>query len=236
VSAAFALPAEADHWAEAAAFVLSLRARGISDLPLLRAMETVPREVFAPRRYADLARQDIALPLPCGETMTAPTTVGLMLAALRLRPGQRVLEIGTGSGYVTCLLVALGGAVRSVERRAVLLDSALQRLRTALPDHGSELACEDGLRPDPLAPRLDRILVNGAFPGGNVPASLTDRLVVGGRLVAGALAPGGAASLLVIERGTDGHVACEHGPRIRLGRIHERQSAAFNGSLTPTGL
>ncbi len=59
--------------AEAAAFILSLRTRGIADLPLLRAMETVPREVFAPRRYVDLARHDIALPLPCGETMTAPS-------------------------------------------------------------------------------------------------------------------------------------------------------------------
>src|SRR5918911_823847 len=75
-----------------AAFILSLRARGIRDLRLLRAMELVPREVFAPRRFADLARTDVALPLPCGQTMTAPRTVAAMLVSLGLEEGQRVLE------------------------------------------------------------------------------------------------------------------------------------------------
>ena len=78
---------EADHRDEeeaigVASFILSLRARGIRDIALLRAMELVPRDVFAPRRFADLSRTDVALPLPCGQTMTAPGTVATMLLAL----------------------------------------------------------------------------------------------------------------------------------------------------------
>src|SRR4051812_26461567 len=99
---------------ETASFILSLRARGIHDTALLRAMELVPREVFAPRRFADLARTDVALPLPCGQTMTAPRTVATMIAALGIAPGQRILEIGTGSGYVTALLAQMGADVLSV--------------------------------------------------------------------------------------------------------------------------
>src|SRR5688500_18776411 len=119
------------HRVEAAAFVLALRARNIRDTAVLRAMERLPRELFAPRRFADLSRRDLALPLPCGQTMTAPATVATMLAALEARPGQRVLEIGTGSGYVTALLAQLGCRVHTFERYATLAESAVERLGVA---------------------------------------------------------------------------------------------------------
>ena len=88
------------------AFLLSLRARGVRDLALLRAMERVPREHFAPSRFADLARQDVSVPLPCGQTMTAPHTVAALVGALEMKPDCRVLEVGSGSGYVAALLAA----------------------------------------------------------------------------------------------------------------------------------
>jgi hypothetical protein len=91
------------------AFLLSLRARGVRDITLLRAMERVPREHFAPSRFADLARQDVSVPLPCGQTMTAPHTVAALVGALEMKPDCRVLEIGSGSGYVAALLAAMGG-------------------------------------------------------------------------------------------------------------------------------
>src|SRR3712207_1199424 len=99
----------------AASFILSLRAKGIRDTALLRDMELVPREVFAPRRFTNLTRTYVALPLPCGQTMTGPATVAAMLLTLGVQPGQRVLEVGTGSGYVTALLAHLGAEVTSVE-------------------------------------------------------------------------------------------------------------------------
>lgn len=216
--AAFAQPDfEAAPWIEVAAFVLSLRARGISDLRLLRAMETVRREVFAPRRYADLARQDIALPLPCGETMTSPTTVAAMLASLRLEPGLRVLEIGTGSGYVTALLASLGGHVLSLERKEVLFDSARQRLRAAGIET-CQIVCCDGLADSAVEGRFDRVLVNGAFQAGQVPAVVTSRLAPGGRLVAGSWADG-ATQLIVIDRDEAGELAVSQGATVRLSRF-----------------
>lgn len=202
---------------EAATFVLSLRARGIADLRLLRAMERVRREVFAPRRYGDLARRDVALPLPCGETMTSPTTVAVMLSALGVAQGQRVLEIGTGSGYVTGLLVALGGHVRSVERKAVLLDSARHRLLAAGFAEGCELTCGDGLA-EGIDGQFDRILLNGALLDGRLPAAVTSRLAPGGRLVAG-VSGSAATHLMVIERLEDGDLARRLGASIRLSRF-----------------
>ena len=79
--------------------MLALRERGVRETSVLRAMERVPREGFAPAAFRDLARRDLALPLACGATMTAPIVVATMLIALKLSPGARILEIGTGSGY-----------------------------------------------------------------------------------------------------------------------------------------
>src|SRR5487761_2591323 len=79
-------------------FLLSLRARGIGDLKVLRALEKVPRERFVPHRYADLALRNVALPIGCGQVMPEPTLVARIIEALDPLPSHRVLEIGTGSG------------------------------------------------------------------------------------------------------------------------------------------
>jgi protein-L-isoaspartate(D-aspartate) O-methyltransferase len=217
-----------------AAFVLSLRGRGVSDTAVLRALETVPRDFFAPRRFADLSRSDVALPLACGQTMTAPATVAQMLVALHVQPGQRVLEIGTGSGYVTALLARLGGQVRSVERRSVLSEGASRRLEAAGLADAVELIDGDGLEGLPDDTHYDRILLNGVVPA--VPSALTSRLLVGGRLV-GATATSGAPRLLVITRGTDGSLVHSLGAALRLsplvtGDAARPKSPALNGCLT----
>ena len=198
----------------AATFVLSLRARGIRDVPVLRAMELVPREVFAPRRFADLARSDVALPLPCGQTMTAPGTVAAMLVALGVEPGQRVLEVGTGSGYVSALLARLGAEVVTVERYAALAESAVQHWQVAgIAGVAAEIA--DGLAPRP-GERFDRILLNGACIA--IPETVTAHLPPGGRLV-GALTVDGLPRLVRVERLADGALRQELGPSLRISPL-----------------
>lgn len=201
---------------EAAAFALSLRARGFRNTAILGAMERVPRELFAPRRFRDLARTDVALPLRCGQTMTAPSVVATMLLALGASPGQRALEIGTGSGYVTALLARLGCKVRSVERFSTLAEEAAARFRISGVDDAVALTVGNGLDPNLVEGRFERILVNGAIPA--APAWLTSLLLPGGRLV-GAVMVDGFARLSTIERSPDGPLRQELGGAIRLGPL-----------------
>ena len=216
-----ALPTEAQPEApservDAASFILSLRARGIRETTILSAMERVRRELFAPRRFGDLARTDVSLPLPFGQTMTAPSAVAAMLAALGPEPGQRALEIGTGSGYVTALLARIGCRVTTIERYATLAEEAQVRLEIAGADPGIEMGVGNGLKLDLGAERFDRILVNGAVPA--VPSALTSLLAVGGRLVGG-LAVDGFPRLIKVERGEDGSLAQTVGAPLRLARL-----------------
>lgn len=187
-----------------AAFVLLLRERGVRDMGILRAMEGVPRERFAPPALSAHARRDIALPLPCGQSMTAPTTVAAMLGLLGVPAGARVLEIGTGSGYVTALLMHLGsGHVRSLERYAGLARAARDRLGGDLADATVEIG--DGLDADAIGEgRFDRILVNGACR--EIPPHLVAALAPGGRLV-GAVAAGQGTRLAVVDCAADGGLA-----------------------------
>jgi protein-L-isoaspartate(D-aspartate) O-methyltransferase len=203
---------------EDAAFVMALRGRGVRDTDTLRAMERVPRERFAPARHRDLARRDLALPLACGQTMTAPTTVAAMLKALALRPGARILEIGTGSGYVTALLLRLGAAhVHSLERYATLADEARDNL---VPEDRplATITVGDGLHPATLrgAEPFDRILLNGTVPA--IPEHLGALLGPGGRLVAPVGRPE-AAGLVTWTRGPDGTLDARPGAAVRLAPL-----------------
>lgn len=192
-----------------AAFVMALRGRGLRDRAVLNAMERVPRARFAPPEHADLARRDIALPLPCGAAMTAPGTVARMLALLRVEPGQRVLEIGTGSGYVAALLAELGAAVTSLERYATLAVAARGRIG---PDAAVAVLHADGLA-EVGEGTYDRVLVNGTVGALN-PAWIA-ALAPDGCLVAGLGAPGGCR-LTLYRRAPEG---CETGPPARLAGL-----------------
>ena len=106
-----------------------LVARKIGDPAVLKAMRTVPREVFVPSEYADVAYEDRPLPIGEGQTISQPYIVALMAEALQLSPHDRVLEIGTGSGYQAAILSKLVRQVVSVERIRALADQARTRLR-----------------------------------------------------------------------------------------------------------
>src|SRR3954464_4229099 len=105
-----------------------LRARGISDARVLDAMLRVPRHEFTPERYRSQAYEDHPLPIAEGQTISQPYIVAIMLEALALKASDRVLEIGTGSGYVTALLAELTGEVFSIERHAALANTARELL------------------------------------------------------------------------------------------------------------
>lgn len=171
------------------AFLLALRERGIRDTALLRAMELAPRDLFAPRRFSDLARADISLPLSCGQTMTAPGIIARMLLALKVTSEHRVFEVGSGSGYVSAVLARLAHEVISTERYRTLAMAAGERLATLELNNVLVLPA-DGLAAETVSSkRFDRILLNGAvpdvFPDVLLNALSPDGILVGALVVAG---------------------------------------------------
>ena len=165
-----------------AAFLLRLRARGLRDVNVLRAIETVPREMFVPHHYADLAMRDLALPIPCGQTMPEPFVAARIAEAAALAPGDRVLEIGTGSGYVTAILARLCATIVSIERFQTLAIAARERL-AALGVSNAAVVWGDGFRVTPEIGRFDRIVVHAALD--QPPASLLETLAPAGAMLVG---------------------------------------------------
>jgi protein-L-isoaspartate(D-aspartate) O-methyltransferase len=157
-----------------------LRSRGITDERVLDAMARVPRHEFAPERYRDQAYEDHPLPIAEGQTISQPYIVAVMLQALALKASDRVLEIGTGSGYVTALLAELTGEVISIERHAVLANAALELL-SRLGYRSIRVVVGDGTRGFAESAPYDAILVSAA--ASELPHELVDQLAEGGRLM-----------------------------------------------------
>ena len=154
--------------------------RGVKDPRVLAAMREVPREAFVPEEIRERAYEDGPLPIGDGQTISQPYVVAWMVEALDLGEGDRVLEIGAGSGYAAAVLASLAHQVYTVERLPALADSARQRL-AALGYDNVEVRCDDGtLGWEEHAP-YDAILVSAGAP--EVPANLLDQLAEGGRLV-----------------------------------------------------
>lgn len=157
-----------------------LRGRGIRDERVLAAMGDVPRERFVPERRRELAYADAALPIGSEQTISQPWIVASILQALDLRGGEQVLEIGTGSGYSTCLLGRLASHVVSVERHSSLARAAAESLRACAADN-VELMVGDGSRGVPDRAPFDAIAVHAAAPA--PPPALVEQLAEGGRMV-----------------------------------------------------
>ena len=173
-----------------------LERRGIRDRRVLDAMRSVPREAFVPDLSPSSAYYDRALPIDQGQTISQPYIVARMTELLGVEPGDRVLEIGTGSGYQAAVLARLGARVVSIERHEALARAAAETLRT-LGIQGVEVRVGDGSRGDPDGASWDGIIVTAAAP--EVPQELREQLAIGGRLVI----PVGARweqELLVVER------------------------------------
>ena len=159
---------------------LQLRARGIADERLLAAMERVPRHEFAAEQYRDQAYEDHPLPIGEGQTISQPYIVALMLEALQLSPTDKVLEIGTGSGYVTALLAELTESVISIERHESLAESS-RALLAALGYSNLNVVTGDGTRGFPEAAPYEAIVVSAA--AAEMPPALITQLGEGGRMI-----------------------------------------------------
>lgn len=157
-----------------------LVARGIQSEAVLAAMRRIPRELFLPPGLQGVAYSDGALPIDCNQTISQPYMVARMTELLELTPQQRVLEIGTGSGYQAAILACLAQHVYTIEWHLKLLNQAAARLEQ-LGLRNLTLRCADGsLGWSERAP-FDAIMVTAGSPG--VPEPLTAQLALGGRLV-----------------------------------------------------
>jgi len=157
-----------------------LERRGISDPRVLETMGTVPREAFTDPEDRKRAYEDIPVQIGWGQTISQPYMVALICEAAAVRPGHRVLDVGTGSGYQAAVLAGLGGEVHTIER----LRQLAERAREKLDEAGYErvrVHLGDGSLGDPEHAPFDAITVAAAAP--ELPRSLYDQLVPGGRLV-----------------------------------------------------
>lgn len=166
--------------------IMDLRRAGISDVDVLGAIERVPRDIFIPDAMKDQAYEDIALPIGRGQTISQPFVVATMTQALELSDRDKVLEIGTGSGYQACVLAKLARRVYTIERHKILLEGA-EAMFDQLGIRNITAICADGMQGWPKmnginqAP-FDKIIVTAAARE-KPPAILLDQLKVGGIMV-----------------------------------------------------
>lgn len=178
-----------------ARLILALRSQGVTDSAVLNAIEATPRELFTPDLFKERAFEDSALPIACGQTISQPFIVGLMTQALKVEKRDRVLEIGTGSGYQTTILSRLSRLVYTIERYRTLMKEAEARFQ-ALGLTNVITRFGDGGKGWAEQAPFDRIMVTAAAP--SEPKALLSQLKPTGILVA----PIGKGPVQVLRRYT----------------------------------
>lgn len=184
-------------------FLFQLRSRGVTDPRVLDAMERIDRGLFVRGQFSDRAYEDTPLPIPCGQTISQPSVVGLMTQALNPGPRDTVLEIGTGSGYQAAILAGLCRRIYTVDRHRRLVREAEAIFRQLdLPNITAQVA--DGSRGLPEQAPFDRILVTAAAE--DPPGPLLAQLKIGGIMVVPVGQSDAVQTLIRVTRNDDGFV------------------------------
>jgi protein-L-isoaspartate(D-aspartate) O-methyltransferase len=187
--------------------VADLRLKGISDEEVLRAIDTVPRHLFMDPAFFIHAYVDKAFPITSGQTISQPYTVAVQTSLLQLKKRDKILEIGTGSGYQAAILAEMGARVYTIERYRELYLKA-QRILTSL-GYSADFFYGDGYEGKPQYGPFDGILITAAAP--EVPETLLQQLKTGGKLIV-PVGSSGSQVMTVVERtGTDSFEYSEHG-------------------------
>ena len=182
-----------------------LRRRGITDQHILDAFLAVPREKFISDEYGHLAYGDHPLPIEAGQTISQPYIVALMIEAAAIKAGDRVLEVGAGSGYAAAIIGQIAGRVIAIERQHELVEIASERI-SRLGYDNVEIVEGDGTKGRPGEAPFDAILA--AASGTHVPRALLEQLADGGRIVMPLGGPGWAQQLVKVTKRPGG--ALEH--------------------------
>jgi protein-L-isoaspartate(D-aspartate) O-methyltransferase len=178
-----------------------LRRRGITEPEILDAFRVVPREAFLSDKFAHLAYGDHPLPIVAGQTISQPYIVALMIQAAAVKAGDKVLEVGSGSGYAAAVISRIAARVIGIERQPELVQAASERL-ARLGYENVEIVEGDGTLGWPPEAPYDAVLV--AASGSHVPQPLTDQLSPGGRLVMPIGEPAASQILVKVTKGHDG--------------------------------
>lgn len=161
-------------------FMYNLRAKGVTDKRVLEAMEKVDRGCFVKGHFSQHAYEDTPLPIRCGQTISQPTIVGIMTKALNVEPRDKVLEIGTGSGYQAAILSYLGRRIYTIERHRPLVNDAQAIFKKLNITNITTFTGDGGLGLPDHAP-FDRIIITAAAE--DLPSPLLSQLKVGGVMV-----------------------------------------------------
>lgn len=172
--------------------VAEIRNKGIRDEQVLSAIEAIPRHLFLDSSFIEFAYQDNPFPIGAGQTISQPYTVAFQTELLEVKKGDKVLEVGTGSGYQACVLVEMGARVYSIERHHTLYVKT-KELLAQLP-YNPKLFYGDGYKGLPAFQPFDKILVTAAAP--TVPEALKQQLKPGGYLVI----PTGSSQTQIMKR------------------------------------
>ena len=186
---------------------VSIRSKGISDEKVLAAINTVPRHLFMDSSFVRFSYSDQAFPIGTGQTISQPYTVAFQTQLLEVKPLEKVLEIGTGSGYQAAILMEMGAKVYTIERQRELFLKS-QSILTGL-GYKPHIFYGDGYEGIPAYSPFDKILITAG--ASSVPEKLLDQLKIGGIMVIPLGGPGGQTMVKIFRKSEKEYVRTEHG-------------------------